>query len=895
MKIDNKFYLVTEQATTIFSKFSYASGSWREMGDARLASTPEIVTKGKARLRIFNAFNASYCEVYWLDNNKSLMHIDSLQDCNLDIVIDKKAFYVSITFYFDSDVTYTWKDITYEIANELTPHYTSLKKQYKKESNQIFFRENLGGRIVLFGKDYDLINSKSIEDRLVFDIYQDGKKYVTTEFNKTDCKFDHARKSVELNLEPNDLYTKVLSKYQNTYDIIKLAPKVDRITLTKRCIIQIYIRGENVVSSYAGGTYWETEVIEPIDDSLELVNKYHFAYGPVIREINLTDFNYPINGVFACIKGTNIWNCVSSVKEINGKKQELYCSIVFTKVYSKGANGQAEGRLMSTGTTSRVTDGNGKLLYDIYTIGIFDDRDGKGHQLYVSDYMYANDRDFEIQKGNGFYPMTAIAQTDPSVPPSPSPNKFNLGECIIEYRTFGRLLCDVNSIKDGDEDIETFDLPSDDFIVERANYKKCIGLTGFDYDNAIVKIIQKAADRTEPTAYGANDFGMYFSAPYSTGSDKNVLPLSRNAWANTSLWVSFETSSYPETNLYEKWCAKHYKQFTLKDCYHIGNVIKSLLAKIDSRIKHDITSEYSQFLYGNTGASSYYLHNCQLYITQKTNLLKGEYDQAAQKAEITLEQIMNMLRDCFRCYWYIDEQNRFRIEHIYYFINGLSYSQKSIQYDLTKIQDKFNKKNILYCQKEISYEKSDLNSRYEFNWMDNVTDSMGNLTVDILNEYIPNNSTEDINIEQFTTDIDYMIFMPSDFSNDGFALLAAKNNVVPISQAMILRDEKQFERSTVLTPQNWVVSWNNLIFHYSFDMPGNLIETNQLPYETLRAANTKMFIQHQIQFQNVKKDPELYKLIKTQFGNGVIKEVSINIDTKMASVLLEYNKIDTST
>ena len=41
--------------------------------------------------------------------------------------------------------------------------------------------------------------------------------------------------------------------------------------------------------------------------------------------------------------------------------------------------------------------------------------------------------------------------------------------------------------------------------------------------------------------------------------------------------------------------------------------------------------------------------------------------EPAQTAPITLKNVLNMLRDCFRCYWFIDDQNRFRVEHIQFF------------------------------------------------------------------------------------------------------------------------------------------------------------------------------------------------------------------------------------
>ena len=211
------------------------------------------------------------------------------------------------------------------------------------------------------------------------------------------------------------------------------------------------------------------------------------------------------------------------------------------------------------------------------------------------------------------------------------------------------------------------------------------------------------------------------------------------------------------------------KQYTLRDSYSIAVVIKALLNKIDPTIKHEETEEYSQFLYG--GTCPIITNRFFVYITQKTNILKGDYDQPAQKAEITFEDVMKMLRDCFRCYWYI-EDNKFKVEHISFFMNGGSYEYKGgIQLDFTQLTDQFNKQLSSYYQSEVEYEKSDLSSRYEFAWMDDVTDMFGGVTIDVKSNYVQKDKTEEVNISNFSSDVDYMLFNPSNFSDDGFALL----------------------------------------------------------------------------------------------------------------------------
>ena len=341
-------------------------------------------------------------------------------------------------------------------------------------------------------------------------------------------------------------------------------------------------------------------------------------------------------------------------------------------------------------------------------------------------------------------------------------------ESPFVYHIYRRLLCDVDTVTDSEGTKNTYTLPLNDFVTDNRNYKKCIGLTG-----GLFFCTSRAVN--EPTRYGLNDYGQYFTnqfIPSSTGIAR-PLPISRNSWANASLWYVYNELSY---GIFEE---KLRKQYTLKDSYSIAAVIKVLLNKIDPTLKHEATAEYSQFLYGSnmplTGIDRFYI-----YITQKTNILKGEYDQPAQKAEISLEDLMKMLRDCFRCYWYI-ENGKFKIEHISFFMKGGSYSyNNNVQLDFTKLTDQFNKKLFSYFQSEVEYDKSELNQRYEFGWMDDVTDLFGGVTIDVNSSYIQKGKNEEINISQFSSDIDYMLFNPSSFSNDGFALLCPTGQINPV-------------------------------------------------------------------------------------------------------------------
>lgn len=709
---------------------------------------------------------------------------------------------------------------------EVRPHYKELNKKYAKESGQEFFRISLDGKINLFGSDYEIISQSSIEDQLIFivDKYNNTSKkwveYYRGEFSKTDCKFDHDKKKCELKTTAVDGYTEVMNKYENTYDLIKLAPEISKINLHKRSLMQVYISGANSISNFFGGIYWEDDVNEAIDDYDTLVNKYYFSYIKAgnefyVRGAGISD----VNGVYA---GTNgYWSCWNGYTCYMGTDTPMTKAYIYIKRNSDGA-----------------------VLYQS-----------------VKQWMFTNAGNCYIGREN----IEMVNVSNPS-------DKFTI-ESPFLYHIYQRLLCDVDTISDSEGVKNTYNLPSDDFATDNRNYKKCIGLNGglFFCTSRTV---------TEPTKYGLNDYGEYFTnefIPASAGIGR-PLPISKNSWANASLWYVYD--SY-----YEYFEERLRKQYTLKDSYSIGAAIKAILKKIDPNITHEPTSEYSQFLYGSSNPLG--MERFYVYITQKTNILKGDYDRPAQKAEASLEELMKMLRDCFRCYWYI-EDNKFKIEHIYFFMNGGSYSGKSnYQLDFTKLTDQFNKKLSSYFQSEIEYDKSDLNQRYEFAWMDDVTDLFGGNTIDVKSNYIQKDKTEEINIGQFSSDVDYMLFNPSNFSEDGFALLCPVKNGSTLELPIITVNGLVDENKDIYTAvaQNWYASWIYLQNFYLWDMPAYSIESNVLNY--LYARDIKKCMKHTIEFPT-EEDLDELELIKTAFGNGKIDEISISLDTRMAKVNLLY-------
>lgn len=723
----------------------------------------------------------------------------------------------------------------------ITLHYKELSKKYAKENGQEFFRESLDGKLNVFGNDYEFINGFDLEDSGIFIIEKYDENsikprrysvYYKGEFNKTDCKFDKSKKSCELKTIAIDNYTNILNGYENTYDLIKLAPEIEKINMSIRPLIQIYVRGASSISNFLGGTYWEVDTNEVVDDHSKLVNDLHFSFIRSCNEMHVHGSS--IIGLEGTYAGTsNNYICESGYYSIYADIYESFLG--FARVYIKRIS---DGKIMFK------SENDIKISYAGSTSEISNDR------LY-------------IPPDTGDIKMIPVAEGL-----SENPVISN----IFAYILYRRILLNADSIEDSEGIKSTYDIPIND-ISDSSNYKKCIGLSGYAF------IYCKAIYSSVPTRYGLNDHGQYFTnkfIPSSTGIGRPI-PICRSQWVNASIWYVYDTQYYA---LEEKLRSN----IVLKDSYSITSVIKVLLNKIDSSIKHEATPEYSRFLYDETVPIS--MNRFYVYITQKTNILKGQYDQPAQKAEISFSDVMKMLRDCFRCYWYI-ENNKLKIEHISFFMKGGSYLNSSaIQLDATKLTDQFNKKSVSYFQSEIEYDKSELNSRYEFGWMDNAAEAFGGITIDVNSNYVQKDKNEEINISRFSSDVDYMLLNPSDFSEDGFALLCpVKSNSVytlPIVESTLVDEDNNNYK---IVAQNWYASWPYLLRFYMYDMPAHNIECNAL--DSLTVSGIKLCMEHSIEIP-IKEDLDVKKLIKTTIGNGKIDEYSVNVDTRMAKIKLVY-------
>lgn len=779
------------------------------------------------------------------------------------------------------------------------PHYKDLYKKYKKESGEELFRISLDGKVSFFREDFDFIKDSLIDEQLLLDVYQtvDGATslYVSTMFLKTSCTLNLFARSAETKLKANDPYDTILGAYDNKYDLIKLKTPTTAYKFLKRAVYQAYVMGSNVVTNCMGATCWDEEV-EPVSSLPDLANKYHFSLGSAVGEVTINEptANTPINAVYNASYNDPVWNSVHEWTN-GGVTETVTTSIRFVKMASVGSPSpyppDTQNWYTISGNYVEVVSPQFTLLYDVYRVDLYlVNEGGTDTLLYSTAAYYALDPyegfllglHSDLKDAVGGLPMLSQIQGN-------TPSMFYLDSKVVYRYELGRIVCDSTKLITNDGRL-IYPMSYDDFASLGKNFRKVIPYAPVRYGNhtdSTLVILANGLLSDEPTAYGKNDFGQYFMAPLITSDGENhwAVPLSKTTWVNVSHWLAFNEDRY------ETYISQLYKEVQHTDAYDLHTVIQRLLKEIGSGVTFSNTAEYSRFFYDPDLSFLFAERGIRrLVLDPKSNVLTATYSEAAKKAEISLKQVMTMLKQVFKVYWFIDGQKRLHLEHISYFKSGGTYGTPQAALDLTASTDAHSKKNAIYAQSSVSYDTSELVQRYEFEWGDAVTDAMGQgMSMDMKSPYAKDGSTETVTISNFNPDLDYMLFSPNEFNKDGFALLSVVNsdNTVPVDSLTIRDGTQTISRkcyvnnvATSLIVNRWLYAYDASALHFSWSIDYD---------NTLSCYGYKQFKKQTVRVQT-ESDPDPYGLADTgaHFEPGRIGSISVNITTRMTDISVDF-------
>ena len=707
-----------------------------------------------------------------------------------------------------------------------------LAKDFEKESNQEFFRAKLSGKLTFQSDDYTFIVSQAFDTQFVLEIFisynagQSWTSYWRGTFWKTDCEFDNDTQTVIVQPTVWDQYNDVLAGMDKEYNLIELAPEIVPVKADKRPMIQVYVPGQSVIGCFLSGMWWEQEA-EPESDETKLVNDFKFALNKVMTIADVSGsmspqlpafFNktFPGDGRFnPATQGTTDFVGTEYTMRYyfyaggGGATQRWQIlrnsdsTVLWEKVWSGGTVPDTSlpqtvvlTPVSGTGATGNVT----LYVHDmpVYSRYVLDTTTISGLDTYPipADDIVENNRNYTRVIGY-YFPDTIYFSTSLTS----TPNQWGLYEPGQYYQPpylyWNPELFPIARNAWGRVSI-WFTFSTFDWIVEESGRQPFTIRHAYPIASVISVLLNKIGAFADGiiTEYENTKYWNYINGTkWSTANTVycEIIPMRTGityelTFANSVGGYCVILDSQPTTGQNVNFATGYTTQINTTQGQVVtiqGTTGQFLYVRSDSvpngrvfpviritgnGITHEATTEYSEFLYGTNLLGI----NQTLLITPKSNIVSAGYDQPAQKAPITLKNVLDMLRDCFRCYWFIDEQNRFRIEHIQYFRNGGSYSGSPVVgIDLTAQQVPRNGKPWAFARDQFKFDKPAMAARYQFGWMDDVTQLFDGFPIDIISKYVNPDNIEQIDISRFTSDIDYILLNPGAVSKDGFALLGA--------------------------------------------------------------------------------------------------------------------------
>lgn len=577
------------------------------------------------------------------------------------------------------------------------------------ETNQRFLRRSISSKIGFIADDYDLIMSANFGDMIYLhiEISTDNgfnfAPYWKAKFTRTDCTINYDDHIISVQPSSADAYANVIEGMDREFNIIELAPELDSLRIRLRPMIQVYILGDDHLTCFSPGLFWEIDCTE-VNSSSTIKGTYRFGFDTALIKLELT--GTPTHDV------TGSYTTDQHNENYRDTTYDLICERTTPFYYVRHLYLEYNGTWYHV---IRVYDRNDTRLYEYQSTSPPSD----GMKITFTNY-----------NGGGTLK----------------------GEFTIRY-AYARLVCDVEKVMGQ----STYDRPSSDIVDMDLKYNRLLPLNdGVTY--------QSQEMTTTPTEWGKRENTSNYYLPPDVPNNQYFQPISTLLWTDVSYWVRCNIV----LDFYEMYASQ---EWWMNDAYTINGCISVLLAQIAPSLTHEATTAYSEFLYGSENPITHEFF--RVFLTQKTNILKGKYSQPATKAMTSFSQIMTILRNAFGLYWWIDG-TKLRIEHVSYFQNGGSYASdiRTIGYDLTTLKNIRNGKMWCYGQNSVTFEKEQMAKYYKYGWMDEVTAPFEGQQIEVDNKCADASKTDELQVDNATSDVDYMLMYPSNFSNDGFALLA---------------------------------------------------------------------------------------------------------------------------
>ena len=651
------------------------------------------------------------------------------------------------------------------------PAYKDLTHSYTKESGEEYCTESCDSEFTFGGSDFVLIRNCDIRTKFTLIVYDNGSECMRGSFRKTDGETDINHNTFKVKISIDNKYG-MTDKFDDEYDLKKLNPPMSNLSFRVKPVLQVYELFSDKCYNYCGTECYVKDVT-PIEEMDRFWRIFPFGSENALAAYEWFASCY-LNASVSFSDGTTR-NC-TGVYKCNGTPTEtIEQGERYFVMYMENQS------LPQYRIQIKIQAKDAAALYS----GAWE-----SVRLWL---MYGNPTATAF--GCSYYNSSSSAMSILRMSKVTMKNSHQYSTAtytdILQYFHFGfvvkRLLINSSSIPQAYERNYAF-IGDDDPLIVSENYNAI-----YIYTPSFGSVASEYSGYSStPTEYGLmNDQTNYYASP-----GEGYMPMVSTSWASNanatmviSWWISraWENDSAFSTLVADLTVTK-----MLQDWYSLGGVIKVLLGQIDSSIVFDADTSHSDFLFNTTNPVTSESQG-NVYILQKSNILNFDYDMAAWKCPITFNNVLNLLKNAFNCYWDIYESNNqrhFRIEHVSFYMNGKTYGTDSrTAIDLTDVTDNRNGKPSSFITNHWTYDSESQARRYEFSWMDKQTNLFDGQAIEIRDEenMFSDAKKEERNIEFFSSDMDAMMFDTDSFSQDGFVVAKAApmtteiNGVKPIA------------------------------------------------------------------------------------------------------------------
>lgn len=628
------------------------------------------------------------------------------------------------------------------------PNYgKDLSFETKRQEGERYYRTKMNGKLVFLDGhgDYSWIKEHSFETLFRVEIETDALTW-RGRFTMADCEFNDDDRTCSVAPETDDIYSRFIEKMEEDFDVVRLAPVIQGVKMSKRPIVQFYTVsgaedsvypgvGDKRVTNMLGGLVWERDVTADVSSISMKELKSRFKFAPA-KSVSRYSVNFPEESGYAMLNG-------------------IYAAEVPVSEHVVGIG------------EPFVHQGNGYNL--VFLVEYIDEN--------TTDYPYKTTIGIQDASTGNWIVEEHRYHTSNPILRITDRNRQLKGHAMPGVRTdiYMRILTDEYR-KQGQPDSDhgaVYDVPLNDMTPNNLNYRYVLFRS---YPNWI-EIYWKTS--LAPTEWGKASDGRYFLKPPITSLYTHV-PIGRSMWEMFSIWSKTAYGTGLSSD-YERIEKGRVKTYILKDAYPIWSVIDVLLKKMvpepvhGVQITHSGHEAYSSFLYGSV-RKPFFRSGTRLYISPASNVKKTYYKNPALKGSLSMKDILDFLRKVYHVYWFIDEDGRLRFEHAIWFMRGGDYygSSGNVAKDLNKMRAPRHFKNWSFGMNSWDYEKNELPETVEFKWNGKATDPFNGYKLEHISNYIQKGRRESVQISRFNTDVDYIISCPDSVSDDGWVALEAE-------------------------------------------------------------------------------------------------------------------------